>query len=70
MCINKFIVFLYDFKIITKDEYNEFIYGTTDEDKIELTKYGLTIGGYFGLMVPPFSVQMMPLLKTLQLLDV
>src|SRR5690625_2736022 len=42
--INKFIVFLYDFDIITKDEYNEFIYGTIDEGKIELTKYGLTIG--------------------------
>ena len=42
--LNKFIVFLYDFGIITKDEYNEYVYGTTNEEKIELTKFGLTIG--------------------------
>ncbi len=42
--LNKFIVFLYDFNIISKDEYNEYVYGTTNEEKIELTKFGLTIG--------------------------
>lgn len=42
--LNKFIVFMYDYLIITKDEYHNYIYGTTDENKIELTKFGLTIG--------------------------
>lgn len=42
--LNKFIVFLYDYKIISKDEYHNYIYGTTDEAKIELTKFGLSIG--------------------------
>lgn len=42
--LNKFIVFLNDYNIITKDEYHNYIYGTTDEAKIELTKFGLTIG--------------------------
>ena len=35
---------MYDYLIITKDEYHNYIYGTTDENKIELTKFGLTIG--------------------------
>lgn len=42
--LNKFIVFLYDFNIISKDEYHEYVYGTTNESKIELTKFGLNIG--------------------------
>jgi len=29
--------------LISKDEYHIYIYGTTDEKKIELTKYGLSI---------------------------
>jgi MoxR-like ATPase len=42
--INKFIVMLFDFDLITDDEYNTYIYGTTDEKKIRLTKYGLSVG--------------------------
>jgi superfamily II DNA or RNA helicase len=41
--INKFIKVLYDYKLISKNEYNQFIYGTTDPQKINLTKYGLNI---------------------------
>lgn len=41
--LNKFIVLMYDYKLITKDEYNQYIYGTTDEAKISLTKYGLSV---------------------------
>jgi len=41
--INKFVVLLYDYELINSDEYNLFIYGTTDENKIALTKYGLNI---------------------------
>jgi len=37
--------------------------------KVPTFNYWVQKSGYFGLMVPPFSVQMMPLLKTLQLLD-
>lgn len=33
------------------------------------TKNRSKVSGYFGLMVPLFSVQMVPLLRTLQLLD-
>lgn len=42
--INKFIVMLFDFGLISADEYNRYIYGTTDEKKIRLTKYGLSVG--------------------------
>lgn len=42
--INKFIVMLFDYGLITTDEYNRYVYGTTDERKIRLTKYGLSIG--------------------------
>lgn len=42
--LNKFIVFLYDYKLIDKDEYHNYVYGTTDVTKIELTKFGLSIG--------------------------
>lgn len=41
--LNKFIVMLYDFNFISQDEYNSYIYGTTDLHKINLTKYGLGI---------------------------
>jgi superfamily II DNA or RNA helicase len=41
--LNKFIVMLYDYKLIDLDDYNLYIYGTTDEQKIALTKYGLNI---------------------------
>ncbi|TCO01480.1 DEAD/DEAH box helicase [Natronoflexus pectinivorans] len=41
--LNKFIVMLFDYKLIDLDEYNLYIYGTTDEQKIALTKYGLNI---------------------------
>lgn len=42
--INKFIVMLYDYQLISPEEYNRYIYGTTDEKKIRLTKYGLSVG--------------------------
>lgn len=42
--INKFIVMLFDYGLISIDEYNIYIYGTTDEKKIRLTKYGLSVG--------------------------
>ena len=41
--LNKFILLMYDYNIITDDEYNLYIYGTTDKKKISLTKYGLSI---------------------------
>lgn len=41
--LNKFIVFLYDFDLISDNEYNMYIYGTTDKNKIKLTKFGLNI---------------------------
>ncbi len=41
--LNKLIVMLYDYSLINTDEYNQYIYGTTDKHKIELTKYGLNI---------------------------
>jgi hypothetical protein len=41
--LNKFIVMLYDFDFISQNEYNLYIYGTTDMHKINLTKYGLGI---------------------------
>ena len=34
---------LYDYKLISRDEYNYYIYGTTDQNKIDLTKIGLSI---------------------------
>jgi hypothetical protein len=42
--INKFIVMLFDYGLISVDDYNRYIYGTTDEKKIQLTKYGLSVG--------------------------
>lgn len=41
--LNRFIVMMYDYNVISLDEYNLYIYGTTDEHKISLTKYGLNI---------------------------
>jgi Superfamily II helicase len=41
--LNKLIVMLYDYELIDTEEYNLYIYGTSDEHKIALTKYGLNI---------------------------
>ncbi|MBZ9731668.1 hypothetical protein LB467_18445 [Salegentibacter sp. JZCK2] len=41
--LNKFVIMLFDYNLISKDDYNLFIYGTYDEKKISLTKSGLTI---------------------------
>lgn len=41
--INKFIQALFDFSLINEDDYNLYIYGTKDKDKIELTKLGLNL---------------------------
>lgn len=41
--LNKFITFLSDFNLINLDEYNKYIYGTSDTFKIKLTKLGLSI---------------------------
>lgn len=38
------VSFLYDVKVISLDEYNMEIYGTTDKLKIELLKLGITAG--------------------------
>ena len=34
---------LFDYNLIDKEDYNLYIYGTSDEQKIALTKYGLNI---------------------------
>ena len=41
--LNKLIHFLYDFDLITKDEYNLNSYGTDNEELINLTKIGLSV---------------------------
>jgi hypothetical protein len=41
--LNKFIIFLPDFQLITTDEFNELVYATNDARKIEMTKLGLSI---------------------------
>ena len=41
--LNKLIVMLFDYDLISVSEYNRYIYGTTDERKIQLTKYGLSV---------------------------
>lgn len=41
--LNKLIVMLFDYGLIDTDDYNLYIYGTTDEKKISMTKYGLNI---------------------------
>ena len=38
--LNKLIVMLYDYELIDTEEYNLYIYGTSDVNKIALTKYG------------------------------
>lgn len=41
--LNKFIVMLYDFDLIGREMYNEYIYGKTNEGKIKLARYGLSM---------------------------
>lgn len=41
--LSKFIVMMYDYDLISRDDYNMYIYGTTDQTKIELTKIGLSL---------------------------
>lgn len=41
--LNKFIIMMHDYKLIDDDEYNLYIYGTTDQAKINLTKIGLSV---------------------------
>jgi hypothetical protein len=41
--LNKFIVFLYDYDLISDDVYNKYIYGTTDKKVISFSKFGLNI---------------------------
>ena len=41
--LNKFIVMLSDWGLISKDDYNRYIYGTTDNAMIRLTRYGLSV---------------------------
>ncbi|SER30121.1 DEAD/DEAH box helicase [Pedobacter rhizosphaerae] len=41
--LNKFIVMMYDFNLISADDYHEYVYGTTDEKKISLSKIGLNV---------------------------
>ncbi|GAM12874.1 DEAD/DEAH box helicase [Mesobacillus selenatarsenatis] len=41
--LNKLVVALYDFSLITQDEYNLAVYGTNDENKINLIKTGLSL---------------------------
>lgn len=41
--LNKFIIMLHDFNLISDIEYNSYIYGTTDENKIKFARYGLSM---------------------------
>ena len=41
--LNKLINFLYDFDLIDTDKYNLYIYGTTNQDLIKLSKIGLSV---------------------------
>ena len=41
--LNKFIIMMYDYKLILQDDYYQYIYGTTDRRKIELMKIGLSV---------------------------
>ncbi|WP_041251931.1 hypothetical protein [Flavobacterium indicum] len=41
--LNKFIVFLYDYKLISEETYHLYVYGTTDKKIISFTKFGLNI---------------------------
>lgn len=40
--LNKFITMMYDFNLISEEEYNTYIYGTTNKDKSSLRKIGLS----------------------------
>lgn len=41
--LNKFIIMLYDYGLISHDDYNLYIYGTTEQYKIDLSKIGLSV---------------------------
>ena len=41
--LNKFIIMLYDYGLISLNDYNLYIYGTTDQYKIDLSKIGLSV---------------------------
>jgi hypothetical protein len=41
--LNKFIVMMYDFELISVSEYHEYVYGTIDQTKIGLSKIGLSV---------------------------
>lgn len=41
--LNKFIVFLYDYNLISEEIYHQYVYGTTDKKIISFTKFGLNI---------------------------
>lgn len=41
--LNKLIVMLFDYGLISTDDYNQYVYGTTDERKIAFAKYGLKV---------------------------
>ncbi|PZX94564.1 DNA helicase [Flavobacterium aquariorum] len=41
--LNKFIVFLYDYDLISEDIYNLYVYGTTEKNKIKFTKFGMNV---------------------------
>lgn len=41
--LNKFIVFLYDYNLISEDVYNKYVYGTIDKEIISYSKFGLNI---------------------------
>ena len=41
--LNKFIVMLYDYELISTDEYNRYIYSTTNVKKIAFAKFGLSM---------------------------
>ncbi len=41
--LSKFIAFLYDYKLISLDDYNLYTYGTTNQKTIALTKIGLSV---------------------------
>lgn len=41
--LNKFIIMMFDYNLISQDDYNLYIYGTTDQTKIDLTKIGLSV---------------------------
>jgi len=41
--LNKFIVFMYDHELIDEKDYFLYIFGTTDKQKIEFSKFGLSV---------------------------